>query len=45
MDKTDEETINGLIATGLELYKNETEPIKAMIEQIVDEKFGYLLNI
>ena len=43
MDQTTEDNINGLIEQGKELYKNNTETIKAMVEQIVDEKFGYLL--
>ena len=44
MDKTDQDTINGLLATGRELFNNNTQAITSMIQQIVDEKFGYFEN-
>ena len=44
MDKYDKATIDGLVNLGDQLWKNNTDSIKAMLEQVVDEKFGYLLS-
>ena len=41
MDKTDQDTIFGLLETGGELFKAKQQLITEMIQQIVDEKFGY----
>lgn len=41
MDKSDPKTIKDLIATGEKLYEDNTEAVKKMLEQIVEEKFKY----
>ena len=44
MDKYDTETISALIAVGDKLYNDNIKDVKVMMEQIIDEKFGYLLK-
>lgn len=41
LDKTDPESIQALIDKGNEVRDENKEAIKAIIEQVVDEKFGY----
>jgi hypothetical protein len=40
MDSVEQENIDGLMAAGDEMWENNKEAAKKMIEQICDEKFG-----